>query len=353
MIIITVLGLALIIFISGRIFFPSFRQETAIKSSPLRPNTRKIIDFQIKRDYQLIPYYVDLEVGDTLQVIKANGDNIEILISSIAIESHSSSCPRTRVILIAEGHEYTAYCGMREPREGGIGPVDISGLKIGVEVTRLLFSRMKGGSSPFNTYERLKLQGDVRLAVWDGLRGITPGIDGHFVVNQPIWTRERFGNWLHSTNYGLHTAIDIFATSHGVAEEVKAPVDGTVYRVYNRDITPDDKRRSKAINIYGDATVGPDNEKILYRFHHFSDIFVSDGESVRSGQVIGLTGHTGFNPTIGDHLHFEIRLNPSHFGQVEDPNIFETIPVNPYFFLLEWYNADKGRKRRLERDDDK
>jgi murein DD-endopeptidase MepM/ murein hydrolase activator NlpD len=228
---------------------------------------------------------------------------------------------------------------MREPRKGGIDPVEIDGLKIGVEVTRLLFAKMKGGSSPFNTYERLKLQGDVRLAVWDKSSGIMPGTDGRFVVHQPAWTRERFGNWLHSTRYGLHTAIDIFATHQGVPEEVISPVEGTVYKVYNRDISPDDRRRIKTINLYGDASVGQNHEKVLYRFHHLSEILVSDGESVKRGQVIGLTGHTGFNPKIGDHLHLEIRLNPSHFGQAEDKNIFATIPVNPYNFLLDWWNS--------------
>jgi len=315
--------------------------EDRMEPSPHRTYARKAVNLQEIRNCQLIPRYIDLEVGDTLLITKTNGENLEILISSVEVESSSYSSPRTRVNLDVHGRNYAAYCGMREPRRGGIGPIEIAGVKMGVEVTRLLFSRMKGGSSPFNTYERLKLQGDVRLGVWDKAFGVMPGIDAQFVVNQPAWTRERFGNWLHSTRYGLHTAIDIFATSHGVPEEVIAPVDGTVYKVYNRDISPDDTRRSKTINIYGDAIVGSNGEKILYRFQHFSKIFVTDGEWVKRGRIIGLTGHAGFNPKIGDHLHLEMRLNPSHFGQAEDKNIFESVPVNPYNFLLEWWNTEE------------
>ena len=65
---------------------------------------------------------------------------------------------------------------------------------------------------------------------------------------------------------------------------------------------------------------------------------VDSGERVRRGQVLGLTGHTGFDPRIGDHLHFEMRLNPSCLGFEKDDSLFATIPINPYNYLLEWYD---------------
>jgi murein DD-endopeptidase MepM/ murein hydrolase activator NlpD len=333
------LSMGLIIAVNERASSLGWR-ENIQKPSPKRTPVKKTVDLQIRTGFQLIPQYIDLAVGDTLTATKANGESVDIRVVSIGIDSAALSHPRTRVDLEAGGRTYAVYCGMDKPRRGGLGPTEIEGLKVGVEVTRLLFSRIKGGSSPFNTYEALRLQNDVRLVVWDGTRGTMPGVRGRFVVNQPVWTRGRFGNWLHKTSYGIHSAIDIFATTHNIPEEVRSPVKGTVYRVYNRDSSPDDSSKNKAVNIYGDVAVGPHGEKILYRFFHFSKILVSDGQPVEPGQIIGLTGHTGFHPSIGDHLHLEIRLNPSHFGLPRNEDIFATIPVNPYYYLLEWYEAE-------------
>lgn len=332
--------LLLVIALGGRSFSLGWWRETSQKQSRQKTAKKKTVNLQGRAGFQLIPQYVDLAVGDTFTIIKADGEKTDIRIAFIEVESAALSCPRTRVDLEVGKRTYAAYCGMKEPRSGGIAPVEIDGIKVGVEATRLLFSRIKGGSSHFNTYEALRLRNDVRLAVWDASRGTMPGVRGRFVVDQAAWSRDRFGNWLHKTSYGIHSAIDIFATTHNVPEKVRSPVKGTVHSIYNRDGSPEDSRRSKAVNMYGDAVVGPAGEKVLYRFFHFSKVLVSVGQSVQPGQVIGLTGHTGFDPSIGDHLHFEVRLNPSHFGLRRKDGLSATIPVNPYYYLLEWRDAE-------------
>ena len=87
-----------------------------------------------------------------------------------------------------------------------------------------------------------------------------------------------------------------------------------------------------------------DGSTLVSVYWHVGHVQVQEGEPVRRGQVIGLTGHTGFDPEIGDHLHFEMRLNPSHFGLPRDDDIFATIPVNPYYYLLEWYESERERR---------
>lgn len=308
------------------------------------------VNFIDAPNYQILPYYIDLDVGDKVQVIKDVTRKVQIRVIEIKVENRSFKCPRVRVILDVDGKEYVVRCGMLKNKTGGIGPIQVNGVNIGVEITEILFSSMTKKSSPFNNYSAFKLEKDLRLAVWNGKQGILKNTSGVFVVNQPDWTKNKYGNWLMETSYGLHSAIDIFATQHGIPEEVRSPVDGVVYRVYNKNTHVDSKTKNKAINIYSDIDVGPNGEKILFRFQHLSKILVSDGDHVSKGQVIGLTGHTGFNSRIGDHLHFEIRLNPSCFGQEKDMSIFQSIPVNPYNYLLEWWenrmkaNGDKANE---------
>jgi murein DD-endopeptidase MepM/ murein hydrolase activator NlpD len=52
-------------------------------------------------------------------------------------------------------------------------------------------------------------------------------------------------------------------------------------------------------------------------YAHMSEIYVSPGQRVSAGTVLGLSGLTGY--TTGHHLHFEIR----YFGA----------PVNPASYL--------------------
>ncbi len=305
------------------------------------------IDFVNTPEYQMTPYYMDLDIGDVIQ-IKRNNDVSNIRVIEIKGESFNYSKPRTRVTLDIDGYEHFAYCGMIDGRQGGIGPIEVNGIKIGVEITKFVFSRANKIKS-FNSYQSFNLFKDLRLAIWDNSKPILRNAVGLFVIEQLKWTRKKYGNWLHKTKYGMHSAIDIFATNHGISEKVISPVDGISF-CYNKEAPPDSETIMKHVNVYSDGVVGPDGEKILFRFLHLSEILVSNGDHVKKGQVIGLTGHTGFKESIGDHLHFEIRLNPSHFGQEFNNDISASIPVNPYYYLLEWWE-NKANRKDSEKDD--
>lgn len=52
----------------------------------------------------------------------------------------------------------------------------------------------------------------------------------------------------------------------------------------------------------------PDRDR-FYRYCHLSTVLVTAGDLVRSGEVVGKVGHTGFNASLpghGRHLHFEV-----------------------------------------------
>ena len=53
---------------------------------------------------------------------------------------------------------------------------------------------------------------------------------------------------------------------------------------------------------------------IVILYCHCSEIYASEGQSVRKGDVIAAVGHTGL--ATGPHLHFEVRIN----GELADPS---------------------------------
>jgi murein DD-endopeptidase MepM/ murein hydrolase activator NlpD len=89
-----------------------------------------------------------------------------------------------------------------------------------------------------------------------------------------------------------HTGLDIACPA---GTPIRAAEDGVVYLVeykntgYGHHIRID--------HGGGKATV----------YGHMTTMYVSVGESVKRGQVIGLEGSTGHS--TGPHLHFEVRLN--------------------------------------------
>lgn len=100
----------------------------------------------------------------------------------------------------------------------------------------------------------------------------------------------------------LHTGIDIAGKS---GDPVVAFMKGKV--IYADEIAWG----------YGKHVVIDDGDNITSLYGHLSKIYVSKGEDVSQGQVIGLRGSTGWS--TGPHLHFETKV----FG----------IPVNPRIFL--------------------
>jgi murein DD-endopeptidase MepM/ murein hydrolase activator NlpD len=321
-----------------RLFFFE-KTEVNAENRPAASLSHYPIYFNDRAKIRSIPYYLDLSLGDRVDIVKQDNTLVRLTVLSVNIESLDPDAPRTRVALSVNDRSVFVDCGMIDPHSAGIPPLATHGVNIGVEITRLLFSKLSQDGSPFNTFDNFQLKKDLRLSIWQESTTLLTAHAGAFVVIQPKWTRNKYGNWLRSTNYGIHSAIDIFTPQSGVAESVVSPVDGIVYKVYNKDASPTSREKNKVINIFGKETIGPDGGKLLFRFMHLSEIFVSNGDRVEKGQVIGLTGHTGFNPVIGDHLHFEMRIDASLLGRDPSPDIFATIPINPYNFLLKWWSG--------------
>jgi hypothetical protein len=151
----------------------------------------------------------------------------------------------------------------------------------------------------------------------------------HFYFNRPVGVDEV--NWpLPSYRYGgsffapdiTHTGVDI-VTPIGTAVVAAAPgqVLWAGVGLLNGDDSEDDPY-GYAIAI--EHEFGWKNETLYTVYAHLSEIKVTKGQYINTGEIIGLSGDTGF--TTGPHLHFEIRLGSNNFYRTLNPELWLTPP---------------------------
>lgn len=63
---------------------------------------------------------------------------------------------------------------------------------------------------------------------------------------------------------------------------------------------------SESLGVYGNTLTIEHGFGIASLYSHLSETYVSEGDSVKKGDIIGRTGISGF--TFGDHLHFSILI---------------------------------------------
>ena len=97
-----------------------------------------------------------------------------------------------------------------------------------------------------------------------------------------------FGVW---RSYRRHTGIDI---GLDVGSSIKAADGGVVtFAGYN--------------SSYGKYIIIDHGGNMTTLYAHNSKLTVGKGEKVYKGQLIALSGNTGYS--TGPHLHFEVRIN--------------------------------------------
>jgi len=79
-------------------------------------------------------------------------------------------------------------------------------------------------------------------------------------------------------------------------------------------------------NGHGQTILISHDNNITTRYSHLALLFVSKGEEIKQGDIIGLVGSTG--KSTGNHLHYEIRRNNT--------------AINPKPFLFLKYEKENG-----------
>ena len=149
----------------------------------------------------------------------------------------------------------------------------------------------------------LQAQSDAIGGILRGVQsGQGPAPSGHGVLAVPIPgapVTSTFGPRVHPIFHDvrMHTGVDFGAPA---GTPIRAAADGVVVS-------------AGPLGGYGNATVLDHGNSLATLYGHQSQIFVTAGQRVTRGQVIGAVGCTGF--CTGPHLHFEVRVN----GNPVDP----------------------------------
>ena len=93
--------------------------------------------------------------------------------------------------------------------------------------------------------------------------------------------------------------------------------DGTEIFATNRGVV----RFVKALRNDGNTLVIDHGMGVMSFYLHLSKFKVKVGDIVEKGQVVGLSGHTGY--TLGAHLHFSIRINNVAIDPVKFLELFK------------------------------
>ncbi|OHA30486.1 MAG: hypothetical protein A3B08_04275 [Candidatus Taylorbacteria bacterium RIFCSPLOWO2_01_FULL_43_44] len=188
---------------------------------------------------------------------------------------------------------------------------------------------MEDGSEVEKTFminERQKIE--APLGIPDKLGGNTPEAatslvtnlgNENSVINSLLSTNKKF--WTESFRYPLKypTVTD----SYGYLRKTgyySIPHKGTDfrapegYRVYaiNRGVV----KLARTFTIYGKTVAVDHGLGVISYYMHLSRIDVKEGQTVGKGQVLGLSGKTGYAES--PHLHLSVKIN----GISIDPNKF-------------------------------
>lgn len=152
--------------------------------------------------------------------------------------------------------------------------------------------------------------------------------DAACILEQPVLLKRPIApgltNWIDPTYPFGDTSNGKYDVHHGVefnnpsGTEILAAGNGIVR------IAGDDLKTSyaNALNFYGNVVIIEHQpreipEPIYSVYGHLSKIFVTVGQEVQEGELIGLVGATGY--ALGSHLHFEVRFGSDQYNHTVNP----------------------------------
>jgi murein DD-endopeptidase MepM/ murein hydrolase activator NlpD len=240
-----------------------------------------------------------LERGEFLGRIQDADNKIIALVRSAKKDATSTAARLDR--LENRQQQLTAIVEKRRDEVAAVKN-QLIGTRVGYESTKAgkqqALTKVKGERHELESHldELLKESAKVQAQLQGGLpAGPIKGGSGRFIwpVNGPITAPFCEKRSWESCHPGMDIAVPI-------GTPIRAADGGTV-------------RLAGPAGGYGNYTCVQHTATLSSCYGHQSKIMVSVGQHVSQGQIIGLSGNTGFS--TGPHLHFEARIN----GAVTNP----------------------------------
>lgn len=241
------------------------------------------------RGYAQTLFEADARLADELDAKK-----VEVEERRGEIQQHQVAVTREHA---AQEAETTRLANARNARASAVSAV-AGEIQLKEDLLGRVRSRRAQWERIVTSYEResARIEAFLRSSGSSSSGGAVRGQGGYFVWPVSGQITSPYG-WRTHPVYGgrsFHTGIDI-GVGHG---------------------TPIDAARSGRVvdagymGAYGLAAIIDHGEGMATLYAHMSSIRVSVGQQVRTGDVVGLVGSTGYS--TGPHLHFEVRVNGSH-----------------------------------------
>ena len=130
------------------------------------------------------------------------------------------------------------------------------------------------------------------------------------------WVNPIPGDYVLTASFGNDG--DRWAHKHS-GQDFAVPVGTPVHSVHGGTVVKAGPNGAGDGPAYGNAVVVKHADGTYTQYAHLSQIDVSVGQQVSTGQTIARSGNTG--NTSGPHLHFEVRTTPD-YGSAVDPMSF-------------------------------
>lgn len=215
--------------------------------------------------------------------------------------------------LLEENQQYRCIAGLQflneDVIEAGIGGMTPVGDPYLFEIDSYLAKRLQDQDTQLDAL--LRKADLARQSIKDAIENIKATSDkwAHYPSIKPTkgYISSGFGRRLHPVfkKMQFHSGIDL-KTSEGFP--ILAAADGRVIQSAER-------------GGFGKTATIDHGYGIRTFYAHCSEIYVSEGDPIKRGDVIGRVGHTG--RTTGAHLHYEVHV--------------DGVPKNPLNFILDSY----------------